>query len=208
MGFGQDFGSGSGRVRFGSITPGGLVVREVPLRVRRIWPMLIVRGVLMAGFGVLALAWPQLSAVVLVSIFGVYALLDGLTTIGYGLTSRRGGFGGRGWLLQGSLAVLAGVLALAWPEATAVVVLLIIGLWALFLGVVVLGIGLSVRRFNRRVAVVPIVLGAIGVIFGLVLLFNPAESVLGLIAVLGVVMLLGGGLLIYGGVRLRRLQLT
>lgn len=43
----------------------------------RYWWAFLVRGLLAIGFGVLASAWPRISLVVLIIVFGAYALADG-----------------------------------------------------------------------------------------------------------------------------------
>ena len=186
----------------------GIEVRGVPAGMRRIWPVLVARGSLMAVFGILTLAWPALTAVVLISLFGAYAVIDGVMTIGYGIASRRAGRGGRGWLLQGGIAIVFGLIALFWPTATGSVVLMVLGFWALLIGIVVAVIGLQLRRSGPRMWLWPFLLGALGIILGLVLIIEPAEAMVGLAAVLGIFTVLGGAALIAGGLRLRRLQLT
>jgi uncharacterized membrane protein HdeD (DUF308 family) len=186
----------------------GVEVRGMPVGIRRIWPLLVVRGALMGVFGILTLVWPALSAVVLISIFGIYAIIDGLTSIAYGRAARKRGNPGGGWVMQGVIAILAGAIALFWPEATGVVVLLILGFWALLIGVVLAAIGLRLRRTSPSVWLWPFILGAMAVIFGLVLIFEPADALVGLATVLGVFTLIAGVALVFGGLRLRRLQLT
>ncbi len=175
--------------------------------VRRVWPLLVVRGVLMAGFGLATLVWPALTAVVLIAVFGAYAVIDGVVTVGYGLTRRRSGRGGRGWLLQGGIAVTVGLIALFWPAATGAVVLFLLGFWALLIGLVLTAVGLQLRRSAPRFWWAPFTLGLLGVVLGLVMIVEPADALTGLAAVLGVLTLIGGTLLVVGGLRLRRLQL-
>jgi uncharacterized membrane protein HdeD (DUF308 family) len=180
----------------------------MPVGMRRIWPLLVARGALMAAFGILTLVWPALTAVALISIFGIYAIIDGVASIGFGLSGRRTGRVGGGWVVQGVIAVVAGFIALFWPAATGVVVLLILGFWALLIGVVLAGIGLRLRRTSPGFWLWPFVLGAIAIIFGLVLIVEPASALVGLATVIGIVTLIGGVFLILGGLRLRRAQLT
>jgi uncharacterized membrane protein HdeD (DUF308 family) len=183
-------------------------VQQASQTVRRVWPLLVVRGALMAVFGLITLLWPALTAVVLIALFGAYAVLDGVITLGYGLRRRRSRSGGNGWLLQGGIAVAAGLVALFWPAASAAVVLIVLGFWALLIGVVVMAIGLQLRRARFGFWWAPLVLGALGVVFGLVMIFQPAEAMVALASVLGVLTLLGGVLLVLGGLRLRALRLT
>ncbi len=186
----------------------GVELGGVPVGVRRIWPLLVVRGSLMAVFGIITLVWPALSAVVLISLFGIYAIIDGATSIAYGMAGRRRGSGGRGWVMQGVIAVISGLVALFWPTATGVVVLLILGFWALLIGVVLVAIGLQIRRTSPGGWLWPFVLGVLAAIFGLVLLFEPADALIGLATILGIFTLIIGAALVVGGLRLRRVQLT
>lgn len=178
-------------------------VRQASEAARRVWPLLVVRGALMAVFGIATLVWPALTAVVLISVFGAYAIVDGIITLGYGFTRRRSGRGGNGWMLQGGIAVVAGLIALFWPAATASVVLFLLGFWALLIGVVIAAIGLQLRRTAPRFWWAPLALGVLGIVLGLVMIFEPAEALLGLAVLLGILTLVSGGLLVAGGLRLR-----
>ncbi len=176
---------------------------EMPGAMTRIWPIIVVRGVLMAGFGIATLVWPQLTAVVMISIFGFYAIIDGLMSIGYGMAGRRAGRGGGGWISQGVIAILAGLIALIWPKATGVVVLLILGFWALMIGLVLTALAFRLRQTGVPQWWYLLVIGLIGVVFGLVMIFEPVSSLLTLLKVVGFFALVGGILLVVGGFRLR-----
>jgi Short repeat of unknown function (DUF308) len=90
---------------------------------------LIVRGILALAVGITALAWPGVTVLALVILFAVYAF------IGAGLQAMRA-FSSRsagpvfGHLLLGLVDLAAGVVALAWPGPTALVLVLIVGSWA------------------------------------------------------------------------------
>src|SRR5215472_9160329 len=96
---------------------------------------LIVRGILALAVGVIALAWPSVTVLALVIVFAVYAFMAA------GLEAIRA-FGSRkagpvlGHLLLGLADLAAGVIALAWPGPTALVLVLIVGTWAIIAGVV------------------------------------------------------------------------
>jgi uncharacterized membrane protein HdeD (DUF308 family) len=71
----------------------------------------LLRGVAAVVFGVLAFAWPGLTLVVLVFLYGTYALVDGVLAISAAITGR-GARAPIGWL------VLIGVLGIAAGLAT------------------------------------------------------------------------------------------
>jgi uncharacterized membrane protein HdeD (DUF308 family) len=56
--------------------------------VTRNWWAFILRGVLAILFGIAAWFWPGLTARVLVTLFGAYALVDGVFTIMTGIAAR------------------------------------------------------------------------------------------------------------------------
>ena len=90
---------------------------------------LIARGVLAIIVGIIAIAWPGVTILALVILFAVYAFLDA------GLEGARafssGGAGPVfGHLLLALIDVAAGVVALAWPNATALVLVLVVAVWA------------------------------------------------------------------------------
>src|SRR5712691_9339895 len=82
---------------------------------RRFWWMLAVRGVIAVLFGLAAIFWPRLTALVLVYLFGIYALLDGITAVFVALQERA--VAARWWvlLIEGLVGVLFGILAFFSP---------------------------------------------------------------------------------------------
>jgi uncharacterized membrane protein HdeD (DUF308 family) len=92
----------------------------------------ILRGVLATIVGVIAIAWPGVTILALVILFAVYAFMDAAVEGSRAFSSGNAGpvFG---HLLLALVDVGAGVIALAWPGATALVLVLVIAIWA-FLG--------------------------------------------------------------------------
>src|SRR5271166_675278 len=95
---------------------------------------LILRGLLAFGIGVVALAWPGVTVLALVVVFAVYAFIGAGLQAMQAFTSRTAGpvFG---HLLLGLVNLAAGVLALAWPVPTALVLVLLVASWAVVTGV-------------------------------------------------------------------------
>ena len=94
---------------------------------------LIVRGVLAVAVGIIALAWPQVTVLALVILFAVYAFIAAGLEAMRAFSSRTAGpvFG---HLLLGLVDLAAGVIALAWPGPTALVLVLIVASWAVVAG--------------------------------------------------------------------------
>ena len=94
---------------------------------------LILRGILAVAVGVVALAWPAVTVLALVIVFAVYAFIAaGLQVMR--AFSRADAGPVFGHLLLGMADLAAGVIALAWPGPTALVLVLIVGSWAVIAG--------------------------------------------------------------------------
>src|SRR3989475_4849572 len=76
--------------------------------------MFLFRGIAAILFGILTLVWPKLSLSVLVLLFGVFAVVSGITAVVAALRNREE----QGWgflLFEGILGILAGAVAMVWP---------------------------------------------------------------------------------------------
>ena len=107
----------------------------------------IFSGVLFAGAGVLALAWPSVTLRVIAVLTGIGMLAGGVVHT-FGAAAERSHQ--RWWLVRaaGLLSVVAGALALVWPRATILVLAVVLGVRTLVLGVVEIAFGLSLRRIH------------------------------------------------------------
>ena len=81
---------------------------------------LIARGILAVIIGVIALAWPSVTVLALVILFAVYAFVAAGMEAARAFSSRNAG-PVVGHLLLGLVDLAAGVIALAWPGPTALV---------------------------------------------------------------------------------------
>ncbi|WP_116450390.1 HdeD family acid-resistance protein [Blastococcus litoris] len=87
---------------------------------------LVLGGILVLG-GVLAVVWPGVTLLALAWITGLTLVVHGALRVGLALAARHE-IPSWGWLvLAGAVNVLLGVLAIAWPEATVLVLSLILG---------------------------------------------------------------------------------
>ncbi|HEY9766535.1 MAG TPA: DUF308 domain-containing protein, partial [Chroococcales cyanobacterium] len=99
----------------------------------RNWQFLAFRGLATLIFGVLAMVWPGITLSVLLVLFGVYALAEGLLSGIIAFSERP--YRSKGLLVIEAIAgILAGVIAFAFPGLTAVSILYLLGTWALVTG--------------------------------------------------------------------------
>ncbi|MEI2277279.1 DUF308 domain-containing protein [Paenarthrobacter ilicis] len=163
---------------------------------------LLVRGVLAIVFGLLILALPSATVFVVVVMFGVFAVVDGITSVAHYFYDPAGR---SQWIVAGGfISIAAGILAIAWPGITAAAIGVLIGLWALVLGISQIVLALAARNFVRSWGVW-LLIGLVTTVFGIVVLVNPGLGFLGLVTMLACFAMVTGVLLIASGIGLRRL---
>lgn len=163
---------------------------------KQIWWVVLIRGILAVLFGIVALVWPDITVWALVVVFAVYAIVDGVVLAFQSIRDRASLDGWGWWLAMGVVSVVAGVVALAWPGITALVLLYVIAFYALLFGLTGIVGGLRFRKVPESGWVWTVVAGVLAVLFGLVLLIFPGEGILGLIFLVGIYAILFGVLLI------------
>lgn len=109
------------------------------------WWMIAVRGVLAIVFGVSILVWPHVTLSIVVVLFGVYAILDGVWTMGAGMRASTRVFDAWPVLLEGAVSVALGLLALARPSVPRQFVY-ILAAWGLLTGVLELVAAIRLPR--------------------------------------------------------------
>jgi uncharacterized membrane protein HdeD (DUF308 family) len=170
--------------------------------IARRWWLLTVRGVAALIFGVVVLARPAIGLYALVALFGAYAMVDGIFSLALGIRSAAQHVRWGAMLLEGIAGLVAGVLAFAWPQATAVVLLALIAAWAIVTGVAELAAAIVLRRYVHGEWLL-VLSGCLSVAFGIVLLRSPGVGALALLLWIGAYAIVFGVVLIALSLRLR-----
>jgi uncharacterized membrane protein HdeD (DUF308 family) len=168
------------------------------------WWALVLRGIAAIAFGILAFVWPQITLTALVFLWGAYAIVDGGFAIAAGIKTY--GEHKRWWvlLLEGVLSVVAGVIAFVIPGITALVLLILIGAWAIVSGVFEIVAAIQLRKHIAGEWLLALA-GIVSVLFGLALFVNPSAGALAVVWLIGAYATVFGVLLIALGVRLHSL---
>ena len=179
------------------------VSEEFSKTARHAWIWQIVRGAVMIVFGLLALIWPLHTAVVLVYLVGIFALVDGIIDIIDAIRFRGSpGVGLRVFL--GIVSLLFGLLVLFWPQISLAVLAIIIAIWAILIGALQIIANVSLRKESGRSWVWGVIAGAVGVVFGIIVLITPKVGVITLFWLLGIWAIIFGIILIVLGIQLRK----
>jgi uncharacterized membrane protein HdeD (DUF308 family) len=164
--------------------------------------VLIVRGIVGLAIGILAIAWPGMTIAVLVAIFAIYAILDGITNLVIGFT--RTPTHGISWaqIVEGIVGIAAGALAFYWPGITALVLVLFIASWAIITGAFEIAAAVRLRKIIQGEWLLALS-GILSILFGGLVFASPGAGAIGIAWVLGIYAAAAGVVLIALGVRLR-----
>jgi uncharacterized membrane protein HdeD (DUF308 family) len=162
------------------------------------WWLVLLEGIVAALFGLLLLFAPGATLLFLVQVVGLYLFIAGLfRIIGIFVDSSLWGLK----LAAGVLCILAGILVLRHPMWSGVLVPTVLVFYIGFLSIFQGGIGifLAFRGGGWGIGVV----GALGILFGLILVSNPIIGVATLPLALGIFMLAGGVVAVGQAFRMR-----
>jgi uncharacterized membrane protein HdeD (DUF308 family) len=111
---------------------------------RRFW--LALQGVAGIVIGAITFIWPTITALVLVALIALWAIVTGILQVMAAIRLRRDMRGE--WLLalSGVLSVVIGIILLVWPGSGAVGLVLLIGAYAVVFGGALVGLGLRLRK--------------------------------------------------------------
>ena len=169
------------------------------------WWSFILRGIVALLFGVIVLAWPGATTLVLLILFGSLVLVSGLFAFGGSIAaiSRKEKWGAEMFL--GVLGVLIGIVTFARPGLTLVTLIVIIAIWAILSGAIELfaAIELPAKTDGR------IWLGIAGVLsigIGILFLALPESGVWTIILIIGIYSLVFSVVLFVLGFRVKGLE--
>src|SRR4051812_18773219 len=110
----------------------------LPMLTRNWWTF-VIQGVAAVVFGVLTLVWPGLSLVVLLALFGAFAVVHGVMAVAASYEAHTHHLRWGSWLAVGLLDLIAGLVAWFWPGLTALALLYVVVAWALVTGLMTIG---------------------------------------------------------------------
>ena len=164
-----------------------------------LWWALVLRAVILAALGCFAIFWPDSGLTFLVRAVALFLIADGVVGLFGAIAVRDRGAN----LAQGVVGLVVGALLLAWPDASARTLTILLGAWALFHGLSVLW---ESRRldpadpYRSTSRTVSIVLSAVGAAF----LFWPNAGTVALAWVIGAGALIVAAVFFYLAQRLKQ----
>jgi uncharacterized membrane protein HdeD (DUF308 family) len=165
----------------------------------RYWWALALRGLFAVLFGLLTFFTPGITLLALVLLFGIYALLDGIFDIVSAIRSPSHHWA---FVVEGIVGISVGILTLIWPGITGMVLLYLIGFWAIFTGVLEIVAGIRLRAAIAN-EVLLVLMGILSLLFGLFIIIFPGAGALAIAFWIGAYALIFGIMLIALAFRLR-----
>jgi uncharacterized membrane protein HdeD (DUF308 family) len=112
------------------------------------WVM-VLEGIVSIAAGIVAFAWPGLTAVAVVYVIAAWSLVTGILEIAAAIRLRRE-IRGEVWLgLSGVLSIVFAAVLMVAPGVGALAVVLWIGAYAIVFGALLVGLSLRLRREQR-----------------------------------------------------------
>ena len=164
------------------------------------WWLLLVRGIISILFGIIALLMPGITFLSLAILWGVYAVFDGILGLYIGIKQKWGQMS-----FYGVISLLAGVIAIIWPQVAGLTVVLLLGIFLIIRGVTEIAAAIRLRKEidNEWMLIFG---GILSVIAGLIMCFMPSVGVVYIAWMIGFFGILFGILQISLAMRLRRLH--
>jgi len=171
----------------------------------RNWWALALRGAVAIVFGIVALIWPGLTLAALIFLFGAYVLVDGIFAVINGISAY--GERKRWWVLvlEGIAGIIIGIVTFVYPGLTALTLLTIIGVWAIFTGVMEIAAAIQLRKVITGELLMALS-GLASVAFGVLVILFPGAGALGVLWLIGAYAIAFGVLFLILAFRLRGMK--
>lgn len=113
------------------------------------WVALLLGGLLGIAVGIITFVMPGITAVALLAVIAVWAILTGMAEIVAAIRLRKVITGEWLFVLAGLMAVAFGVILVVQPGAGALAMALWIGVYALISGILMVALGFKLRSWGR-----------------------------------------------------------
>ena len=159
------------------------------------WALLAANGVIAIIFGALAIFVPGPTLLTVVTYFGIVILLLGVAMLVGVISNIRNGLGYGTDLAATIVLLVIGVLLSFYTQQSLKVFVIIIGSWAILMGLMQLFIAFKLDPGLHGKSTL-LINGGLSLIFGIVLFFNPFQSAVFFLVLTGILAIVVGTILI------------
>ncbi|MDD2197992.1 MAG: DUF308 domain-containing protein [Bacteroidales bacterium] len=155
------------------------------------WGMSSLGGILVLIFGFIALAFPNLAIKALAVYFALSILIGGIVLTTYAIQYRKLTPNWKARLAEGIISLILGIVIILNPESAAAFLMIIIGAWAAIIGLVFIGTFFA-RKTSQMIDVLNLTTGAISLVLGAIIMFNPFGSSRFVVILIGIYAIIYG----------------
>jgi uncharacterized membrane protein HdeD (DUF308 family) len=160
-------------------------------KLAHIWKAMALRGAVGIAFSVVILIWPSIGLTALIALFGAFALVSGIATIGGAFSVPMPG-NRRAWLvIEGLFGIAVGVVVFIWPSLSALGLLYAIAAWAIAIGLFEIGLSFNLPLSGRRSLLLGLT-GLLSIAFGVIMFAKPSAGAIALLALIAAFALVSG----------------
>jgi len=151
----------------------------------RNWRLSYGNGILAILFGSIAILFPGITLIGLAVYFAITLLIGGILLTISSIRSRRVLMNWSSMLLEGAIGILIGIIILARPESAAAFFIIIMGIWAMVIGLIFI---ISYFKLSLPAIIKPfhMIIGILSVLIGLIIMLNPFESTRVIVVLIGI----------------------
>lgn len=171
------------------------------------WSVLFVRGLIAIILGVITWFAPEASLSIMLLFCAGYFLFDGILRVWIAWQDKQQNPYWQWLFIGGILSILAGLVTLFAPNVTAILLLYYIAAWAIAIGIVEIFVALKLRaEINSEWLL--IITGALSVLFGFYLIFNPSAGIHTLLWLVATYAVVFGALIVAFSLKLKKLAVV
>jgi uncharacterized membrane protein HdeD (DUF308 family) len=127
----------------------GIIALRAPKGESRWW-VLLLEGIISVAAGFIAFLYPDITVLVFVVLLGVWAIITGAFEIAAAIRLRKYIEGEWLLVLSGILSILFGAIFLFVPSIGALTIAVLVGAYALLFGILLVALGIKLRRWGKR----------------------------------------------------------
>lgn len=169
------------------------------------WSSFAINGAIALIFGLFALFVPEETINLVAKYFGLLILLAGIIILIVALTNKKHDKPYTIPLAEAVTAIVIGCIIFFFTKETLTVFVIVIGLWAIIIGIVQLIIAFRIKEPKQDRYLV-IINGLLTIVFGIIMFRNPFETAVALVYVTGIIAIIVGSFLLFFSFRLKALD--
>jgi uncharacterized membrane protein HdeD (DUF308 family) len=167
--------------------------------------LLVINGIIAILFGLFALFVPETTARTVAVYFGIVLIVGGAFGLYHSITSMKNDKPYLINLLSSVVSTLVGVFIVIYTQRSLEIFTIIVGIWAVIMGVLQLVIALNLPKSSGYKKLLTIN-SILTLVFGLVLFFNPFSGFIAILYLVGVLAILFGSVLIYLSIVIKKFE--